>query len=271
MDCIARSLPAVPAYALEGVLGQLDQLLERNPEAFRVIAARHLRDAAARMTLPSNRAERILAAAADLESGRPMARPEAPIELEPPAPPPVAVTVSDALPTVPPTPLPQISVWDLFPGLTIRIVRAFVDFDGDEISEGEVLHVTSRDYFPYDGGHTLHFEEKVIRLAEIEPSNGPVLDNGANAFFEPVLDLPAILRGLDEIDERWAWLNEAQSNWAAPLWEDLQMVRTWLNGGRIGSPPRTTQDTIVSRLRKTPKLDGLGVRVALVFAGLERI
>ncbi len=81
---------------------------------------------------------------------------------------------------------PELPVWNFTAGLVVRIARTFSDFDGQEIRAGEVLHFLARTYFPYDGGHTLYFAEKVIRLADIADENVPVIANAGNAWFEPV-------------------------------------------------------------------------------------
>jgi len=81
-------------------------------------------------------------------------------------------------------PAPHISVWDFKPGLVIRIAQTFKDYDGQEILEGEVLHFLESSYFFYDGGHTLHFQEKTIRLAGT--TDEPIIANDGNAWFQPL-------------------------------------------------------------------------------------
>jgi len=55
-------------------------------------------------------------------------------------------------------------VWDFVPGLVVRVAQPFTDYDGQEILAGEVLHFVDDSYFFYEGGHTLRFAEKTIRL-----------------------------------------------------------------------------------------------------------
>ena len=83
-------------------------------------------------------------------------------------------------------PIDELSVYQFTPGVTVRVVQNFVDFDGQEIQAGEVLHLLDRSYFPYDGGHTLVFSEKTIRLASIVDDNQLIIENVGNAFFQPV-------------------------------------------------------------------------------------
>ena len=85
----------------------------------------------------------------------------------------------------------DLSVSEFRPGLVVRIERTFVDFDGQEIREGEVLHFLDGSYFPYEGGHTLRFKEKTIRLATIVPEQEPIIANAGNAWFRPILIEPS--------------------------------------------------------------------------------
>ena len=58
--------------------------------------------------------------------------------------------------------------------------------DGQEICKGEVLHFLDSSYFFYEGGHTLRFQEKTIRLASIVPEEEPIIANAGNAWFQPL-------------------------------------------------------------------------------------
>jgi hypothetical protein len=86
----------------------------------------------------------------------------------------------------PPSTRTNLSVWDFFPGLTVRVIRTFRDYDGQEIRAGEVLHFAGSSYFFYDGGHTLRFAEKTIRLAGIVEEHGPIIANTGNGWFQPI-------------------------------------------------------------------------------------
>jgi hypothetical protein len=89
-------------------------------------------------------------------------------------------------PVQPPSAAPHLTVWDFAPRLAVRVCQSFTDFDGQEIREGEMLHFLGRTYFPYDGGHTLTFAEKTIRLAGIVDEHDLIVENANNAWFEPI-------------------------------------------------------------------------------------
>jgi hypothetical protein len=55
-----------------------------------------------------------------------------------------------------------------------------------QIHAGEVLHLLERSYFPYDGGHTLRFAEKTIRLASLLDEHEAIIANAGNAWFQPL-------------------------------------------------------------------------------------
>jgi len=79
-------------------------------------------------------------------------------------------------------------IWDLKPGMRVRIKRAFTDFDGQVVEPGERV-VATCDYFFYDEGHTLTFTDgSRLRLAGIDPSNEPVLRDDDDLYWEVVRD-----------------------------------------------------------------------------------
>ncbi len=97
------------------------------------------------------------------------------------------------LPAVPPPeadPQPSaaadLSVWDFFPRLDVRVLQTFRDYDGQEVRAGEVLHFIEGSYFFYEGGHTLRFAEKTIRLADVVEEHRPIIANTGNAWFQPL-------------------------------------------------------------------------------------
>jgi hypothetical protein len=103
-----------------------------------------------------------------------------------PAPPDAPPMQPPQAPIPAPAAAPHLSVWDFSPGLTVRIGRAFTDYDGHEVRTGEVLHLLERTYFPYESGHTLRFAEKTIRLAGIVDEHEPIIENAGNAWFQPL-------------------------------------------------------------------------------------
>lgn len=71
---------------------------------------------------------------------------------------------------------PLQSLAELVAGAKYRVLATFVDFDGGEVLAGSELTFVSQSYFPYDGGYTLTFAERVVRLAEIDANSSQVID-----------------------------------------------------------------------------------------------
>ena len=82
----------------------------------------------------------------------------------------------------------DLSVRQFFPGLEVRVVQTFKDYDGQEVRAGEVLHFLESTYFFYEGGHTLRFAEKTVRLADVVEEHQPIIANTGNAWFQPLGD-----------------------------------------------------------------------------------
>lgn len=108
----------------------------------------------------------------------------------PPAEPPTPETQTPMVLALESGPLPSaepdLAVWHFSPGLVVRIGRTFTDYDGQEIRAGEVLHFLEGSYFFYEGGHTLRFAEKTIRLAGVVDEHEPIIANAGNAWFQPL-------------------------------------------------------------------------------------
>ena len=108
--------------------------------------------------------------------------------------PPLELPIAEArFPAVLPSeadPLPfataGLAVWDFFPGLTVRVEQSFDDYDGQKVRAGEVLQLLESSYFFYEGGHTLRFAEKTIRLADVVEAHQPIIANIGNAWFQPL-------------------------------------------------------------------------------------
>lgn len=181
---VARTLPEVPPDIVEDRLVSFDVLLESLGGDWRPEAASLLRAAAERCP-DAERRNRLLQAALSVEVGEPCGRtPEGLTAKEAAAA--STVGLEDAR-----DPSDAFTVRDFRLGMRIRVKRGFRDFDGKEIRPGETLRFQTRTYFHYDGGHTLYFEEKTIRLAEIVPANVPVIENRDGAYFEVVRAGPA--------------------------------------------------------------------------------
>jgi len=172
---VARTLPDVPPDLVEDRLLTFDALLDHLDAEERREAAAWLGEAAGRCP-DDERRTRVLAAAAAVAAGQPCART------------PEGLTAAEAARAgttrlEPPDPTRPLSVRDFRPGMLIRVLQSFRDFDGQEVVAGETLRFLERRYFHYDGGHTLQFEGKTIRLAEIVPANLPIIENHDGAYF----------------------------------------------------------------------------------------
>jgi hypothetical protein len=102
---------------------------------------------------------------------------EPPVESAPMTPP---------LHAAPSSPNDFLSLWHFSPGVIVRVVQEFTDYDGQQILAGEVLHFVDSTYFFYEGAHTLRFVEKTIRLATIVDEEAAIIENRGNAWFLPI-------------------------------------------------------------------------------------
>jgi hypothetical protein len=76
-------------------------------------------------------------------------------------------------------------------GDRVTIVRAFTDYDGEHCPQGLELVFISQTYFPYEGGYTLTFDTRVIRIAEDVDEHGPIIRNEGQAWFTVARDAAA--------------------------------------------------------------------------------
>lgn len=60
------------------------------------------------------------------------------------------------------------TISDLRKGQRYLVTQSFVDHHGGHFRPGESLTFVKADYLPYHGGHTLHFEERMLYLQEEE-------------------------------------------------------------------------------------------------------
>ena len=82
-----------------------------------------------------------------------------------------------AQPTTPPIPRPELkgTIYGLEAGNRYQVINSFTDFYGNEFEKGEELHFQTRHFLPYDGGHTIIFENRRLYLQE--DKNKDILDN----------------------------------------------------------------------------------------------
>jgi Domain of unknown function (DUF3601) len=78
------------------------------------------------------------------------------------------------------------SLDELIKGQKIKVIKPFVDFDGQKIELGSEWTYDRYSYFPYDGGYTFYFNEGVMRMAEISPEDYYVFEH-TSEFFEQIL------------------------------------------------------------------------------------
>jgi len=62
------------------------------------------------------------------------------------------------------------TVYGLVRGAEYRVVQSFTDYYSNHFQRGELLRFKERHFLPYDGGHTLIFEERSLYLQEYQNS-----------------------------------------------------------------------------------------------------
>ncbi|MFL7869324.1 MAG: DUF3601 domain-containing protein [Anaerolineales bacterium] len=66
-------------------------------------------------------------------------------------------------------------MYGLIPGRQYQVIQPFTDFYGNAFEGGEILRFRERHFLPYDGGHTLVFDERSLYLQE--EKNQDILEN----------------------------------------------------------------------------------------------
>lgn len=266
MESIARTLPDVPEDTVESQLVTFDMFINLVGDYCREPAAKLLREAAARCPGDFHR-ERIVRAAEEVAAGRPCAFTTEGLTAAEAA---KASTVSiDAESAY--SPLRHVTVWDLFPGIVIRVMQDFEDFDRERIDAGELLHLVEKSYFAYDGGHTLTFAEKVIRLAEIDPATEPVIQNEGNAYFEPAPELDSLRRCWQWLDQHWDLYDLTGVEEAPAIRAEIDSCGQWLNRDEPrGAPPQCITGAFAEvALPNYGTTGGIAPRIAYLFAGMR--
>jgi len=62
------------------------------------------------------------------------------------------------------------TVYGLVRGAEYRVLQSFTDYYSNHFQRGELLRFKERHFLPYDGGHTLIFEERSLYLQEYQNS-----------------------------------------------------------------------------------------------------
>lgn len=78
-------------------------------------------------------------------------------------------------PPIPPRPDQVGTIYGLVPGAEYRVVQSFTDYYGNSFEKGEILRFKSRNFLPYEGGHTIFFEGRAMYLQE--ERNSDILDH----------------------------------------------------------------------------------------------
>ncbi len=58
------------------------------------------------------------------------------------------------------------TIYGMIPGSQYQVIRSFTDYYGNSFEQGEILRFWQRYFLPYEGGHTIVFEERSLYLQE---------------------------------------------------------------------------------------------------------
>jgi|GEM_PF-2227778 hypothetical protein len=294
LHLVADHLHELPDEVVESQLVTYDMFIGLSEAPCRQQAGALLREAATRCT-DLERRNRLVQAAESVEKGEPCAVTEQGLTAKQAA---EASTITEAewrqegnreqsgavvakadphapSPTEPRS-LPHLSLWDMFPGLTVRIGKTFNDYDGEEHKAGEILHFRHRDYFAKEGGFTLTFAEKEIRLCDLVPENAPMIENEGNIYFEPVADLETLRACWQLIHQQWNWIDKSHVEHAAEIGAELDACGRWLKNKTQLAPapvcvtPLLTPEDFADAPRGTTATS-LSFRINFLFAGIRSL
>jgi hypothetical protein len=167
--------------------------------------------------------------------------------------------------------MPQLGVWDLFPGMAVRVVQSFRDYGGNPMEAGELLHFKSLDYFAKEEGYTLEFEEKTIRLCYGMAGDSDVIRNYGNAYLEPVADLESVKRALDYVEREWTRLPREQRGRIKRAGVEIDQCRQWILSDRKQPAPMCLSGPAAIVALPTSGADHLGYQIAFLFAAVKML
>jgi len=75
----------------------------------------------------------------------------------------------------PPRPDLNGTVYGMISGREYRVMKSFTDYYGNSFQRNELLRFKERHFLPYDGGHTIIFDERSLYLQE--DRNQEILEN----------------------------------------------------------------------------------------------
>ena len=58
------------------------------------------------------------------------------------------------------------TIYGMIPGSQYQVIRSFTDYYGNSFEQREILRFKQRYFLPYEGGHTIVFEERSLYLQE---------------------------------------------------------------------------------------------------------
>src|SRR5215208_2214702 len=58
------------------------------------------------------------------------------------------------------------TIYGMIPGSEYRVIQSFTDYYGNSFEQSEILRFKQRYFLPYEGGHTIVFEERPLYLQE---------------------------------------------------------------------------------------------------------
>ena len=58
------------------------------------------------------------------------------------------------------------TIYGMIPGSQYQVIQPFTDYYGNSFEQREILRFKERYFLPYEGGHTIVFEERSLYLQE---------------------------------------------------------------------------------------------------------
>jgi hypothetical protein len=177
-------------------------------------------------------------------------------------------------PTDQPPEIPHLGLWDLYPGLVVRVVQTFKDYGGGVTPAGTLLHFRKLDHFYYDDGYTITFEECVLRLSGNVFENQPIVENYRNEFLEPMVSIASLRACFASIRQLWPML-KLKLQWQAPIVSaEIKACGLWLarSEDSRGDPPVCTSAPLLPSLfgERTTVTERLIFQINFLFAGVVR-
>jgi hypothetical protein len=149
-----------------------------------------------------------------------------------------------------PPKLPHLPVQYFFPGLVVRIGRAFEAAAFDCVCEGDVYHIEACS--KSGGVWTLMCLEPNIRLSE--SGHAEMIANAENAWFQPVPTPSCLEAVLEAIDDKLRSFEEEDLDDDVidsidALREDIGNCERWLSrSGGTGRAPQYRKDSVAERV-----------------------